>query len=586
MIKAETTRILKKYLDVLLILIGILSVILLLLVIGFRLTPRQLSDVGTIINFIIIFYIIQEGLRWLFAAELLKYIRDRLFDNCLALILLLNLLFPSTSINIVTILMPQFTIKELTIIYIGIIQSVIIFTILLKILRYNYLFSKIKIHPGAIFALSFAFLIISGSLLLMLPKATPEGNTIKYIDALFTSTSAVCVTGLIVVDTAKDFAPLGKIIILFLIQTGGLGVMTLTTFFATYLAGGVSIHFRVLMKDMLSSDNIGQVTNLLFRIITFTFVIEFIGAVFLYFFQGGSINYFHWDYFYSAVFHSVSAFCNAGFSLYSENLVNVNFYFASVVMLLIVFGGLGFTVLGNLTELFPWRKDKQKFRHRLTVSSKLVIITTIILIFGGAFLIYFGDPFSFNKGLTSGERLFHSLFCSVTARTAGYNSIPIEKLAIPSALVLIVLMWIGASPGSTGGGIKTTTISITLISLYKSIRGKDRVEIFKRRIATLSIQKAFLVILASIVVLGIGSIIFMFIEPDKDAINLIFELTSAFGTVGLSRDVTPHLGDGGKLLIIITMYIGRIGVLTFFSSLVKPKYEARYSLPTEGLMVG
>ncbi|OGU14879.1 MAG: hypothetical protein A2X61_11875 [Ignavibacteria bacterium GWB2_35_12] len=586
MIKAETSKIIKKYLDILLSGIGLLSVILLIFVIGFRLPTWQFNLINELIDFLIVIYILQEFIRLLFVSKLFRYLKDRWFDNTLALLLLVTLIFPSTMIDIVRIIMPQFSIKELTILYIGIIQSTIIFTIILKTLRYNYMFSKIKLHPGAIFALSFAFLIISGSLLLMLPRATPPGNPIRYIDALFTSTSAVCVTGLIVVDTAKDFAPLGKVIILFLIQVGGLGVMTLTTFFASYLAGGVSIHFRLLMKDMLSSDNIGQVTGLLLKIVFFTFSIEFAGTVFLYFFQGGTINHFNWDYLYSGVFHSVSAFCNAGFSLYSENLANVNFYFGTVIMALIVIGGLGFTVLANLTDLLPWRKEKQKLIHRLSASSKLVLITTGILIISGALLIYFGDPFSFDKNLTSAEKFFHSLFCSITARTTGYNTIPIEKLAVPSALVLIVLMWIGASPGSTGGGIKTTTISITLITLFKAIRGKDRVELFRRRIATASIQKAFLVLLASIVVLCIGSIILIFIEPDKDPINLIFELTSAFGTVGLSRDVTCHLGVGGKLLIILTMYIGRIGVLTFFSSLVAPKYEARYSLPNEGIMVG
>ncbi len=586
MIKSEPSKIIKKYLDYLLSIIGVLSVILLILVIGFRLPSWQFNLINIIIDVIILIYIIQEGIRWILVPELFQYLKDRWFDNLLALLLLVNLIFPTSAIGMVKVILPQFSLKELTILYFGIIQLLLIFSILLKTLRYNYLFSKIKLHPGAIFALSFAFLIISGSLLLMLPKATPPGNPISYVDALFTSTSAVCVTGLVVVDTAKDFAPLGKIIILFLIQVGGLGVMTLTTFFASYLAGGVSIHFRLLMKDMLSSDNIGEVTGLLLKIVTYTFIIEFAGAVFLYFFLGGSIYYFNWDYFVSAVFHSISAFCNAGFSLYSQNLVNINYYFSTIIMILIVLGGLGFTVLANITDLFPWKKDKQKLRHRLTISSKLVIFTTIILIFGGALLIFAGDPYSFDKTLTAGDRFFHSLFNSVTARTAGFNTVPIDKLAMTSVLILIVLMWIGASPGGTGGGIKTTTISITLIALFKAIRGKDRVELFKRRIATQSIQKAFLVLLASLVVLSVMSIMLIAIEPDKDPINLIFEVTSALGTVGLSRDVSYHLGDGGKLLITLTMYIGRIGVLTFFSSLAAPKYEARYSLPNEGIMVG
>jgi len=586
----ERKKKIRFYLEIFLSIIGLLSLITFLLILGFKLNEYELYIIKILMVIIAFSFIIQEFARWFLAPKITTYLKRRWLENLLALILLADIISPYSVVHYLARLSPGLTIKQATLIYLGVIQAVILLAIIVKALRYNYLISRIKLAPGAIFAISFASIIIFGTILLLLPNATPEGKSLSFIDALFTSTSSVCVTGLIVVDTAKDFTLLGKTIILFLIQIGGLGVMTLTTFFAIFLSGGVSYRFRIVMKDLLSQENLSEITSLLIKILLFTVVIESIGALILYLSMGGSFIDFSWNYFGTSVFHSVSAFCNAGFSTYSsglmDNQVASNYYFLTVIMILIVIGGLGFTVLSNFSTLDFSRKKKKRLKYQLSMSTKIVLSSTSILIFGGALAIYITEPFAFNSTLTTGQKLFHSLFLSITTRTAGFNTIPTEHIANVVVLITLPLMWIGASPGSTGGGVKTTTISITLLALFNLMRGKEKVEIFGREISFNSIRKAFMIILSSLILLCIATILLIWIEPDKKPLDLIFEAVSAISTVGLSRNITHYLGSGGKTVIILLMFIGRIGVLTFFLAFVKGAVQPRYSLPKTEIMVG
>ncbi|MFA6571536.1 MAG: potassium transporter TrkG, partial [Bacteroidota bacterium] len=219
-------------------------------------------------------------------------------------------------------------------------------------------------------------------------------------------------------------------------------------------------------------------------------------------------------------------------------------------------------------------------------SSKVVIITTICLIFGGGLLIFGVENYSFSPDMSAFDKFFHTLFQSVTSRTAGFNTLPIESMTAASAMIMIILMWIGASPGSTGGGIKTSTFAVVFLALINQIRGKEKIHIFKRQIPPENVHRAFLIVVSSILVLGIGCTILVWIEPDKQPLNLVFEAVSAIGTVGLSRNTSPYLGTGGKYLIILLMYIGRIGVLTFFLAFYKPGKELRYTLPQSPINVG
>ncbi len=579
----------KKRLDLVLAAIGVVSVFLFFITIGYELSDAQIYAIEIAIFIVAIIFILQELARWTLQKKPLQYLKTRWLENLLALVLILDMIFPGTVQSLLSNIAPGLEISQITLAYLGVIQFIIIGSILIRTLRYSHLISKLQLHPGAIFAISFAMFIILGAILLSLPNSTPKGSSISLIDALFTSTSSVCVTGLIVLDTAADFTLMGKVIILILLQIGGLGVMTLTSFFAFFLSGGVSLRFKILMKDLLSEEGAGKLKNLLKSIFIYTIIIEIIGAFFLYLSLGGSFEQMNIHYLWTSVFHSVSAFCNAGFSIYSAGLMEAqvagNYYFSTIVMALIILGGLGFAVLTDLTLISPLKK-RGIYSKRSTPTTKLVLITTAVLITLGALLIFFAESFDFNESYGFAERLYHSLFLSVTSRTAGFNTIPTGSLTNAVVMITIVLMWIGASPGSTGGGIKTTTFSITFLSLFNIMRGKDKVEIFDREVSPHTVRKAFNVIFASLIFLAIGSTALIWIEPDKEPLDLIFEACSAISTVGLTRDVTPSLGAGGKFVVVLLMYIGRIGVLTFFLAFVRTATKPRYSLPKTEIMVG
>ncbi len=581
---------LKIFLDILLLFIGIVSLSTFLLLIGFRLTQLESLLVQFIIRYVIYIFIFEELLRFLIAANYGRYLIERWLELTLTLLLSIELIFSSTIQTTLQHYFPFLEIEEFTLAYIIISQMLILTATTFKIIRHSDAIASIRLHPGAIFAISFATIIIIGSLLLMLPKATPIDKPIRYIDSLFTSTSAVCVTGLIVVDTAKDFTFLGQIIILLLIQIGGLGVMTLTSFFATLFAGGLSLRMRIMMKEFLSQDNISAVGSLLKRIILYTFIIETIGIVLLYISLKGSTPAFDPKAFYISAFHSISAFCNAGFSIFSENLmapiVANNFWFKFIVTILIIVGGIGFFVLVEFSSLKLFGREARKIRYQLSVSSKLALSTSIILIAYGTVFIFLGELGSNTIGSNFFERVFNAYFHSVSARTCGFNTIDIVNLTTFSALTLILLMWIGASPGGTGGGIKTTTFAVAIIFLWNYIRGKERVELFNRQIADETIKRALTIIFVSVGVLCISSSILILLEPDKNPLNLLFEATSALGTVGLSRNITFNIGDGAKVTLLLTMFIGRIGVLTFLMAFFKPIKEPHYTLPTSIVNVG
>lgn len=582
----ETRNIIKSRLDILVGAIGLMTMTSIIMIVGFYWRESTLAVFIAINDVLIILFLLQEIFRWFLKTNLKEHFKERWLENLAGFFMILTFIFPREILTVTGMIFPEFNIKQLTLIYLGLVESSLMFVFLMEALRFSKNISRININPGTLFALSFLLIILFGTLFLMMPRMS-IGSPLSFTDALFTSTSAVCVTGLIVVDTATQFTPLGKFLIMFLIQIGGLGVMTLTTFFAYLFAGGISVKFRVMIREMLSQDSVVQVRGILFRITLFTFLAEGIGALFLYLSLGGSLFDINREYLYSSIFHSVSAFCNAGFSIYSaglsDNLTVDNFPFLSWIMVLIVLGGLGFTVVTNIFSVWSKENQKKRMTFRFTIASKIVIGTTIILITLGFITSFFAHNWS---GYDFTERLFHSLFLSITARTAGFNTIPTESIAAPALMFVIFLMWIGASPGSTGGGIKTTTFAVNLLALYNLVIGKDKVEIFNREISLESIRRSSMVIIASLMAIGVGIFVLVWIEPDKSPIDLIFEVISAISTVGLSRNLTPHLGTGGKYLIIIMMFIGRLGVLTFFLSFYKPKLNAKYKLPQENLMIG
>lgn len=585
----EQRKTMRRVLDSIVIVIGISSITALIAEFGFYLSWNQLQAIDTGVTIVVALFVAQEILRLLLMARPVAYIHERRPEAVVLILIFLQWLFPEAIYSIGLLFIPDLRVEQLALLSLAATQATLVLSVAIRALRYNQLLGAIRMPPGALFMLSFLLLILGGTAMLLLPKASTSSLTV--LDALFTATSAVCVTGLSVVDTATAFTPLGKFIVLVLIQIGGLGIMTLTTFFALFFSGGISVRERLLMSSVLSESNIGEVSSILLRITLLTFSIEGIGAIFLYISQGGSFLQFDIYKWYTCVFHSISAFCNAGFSLYTAGLydeaVRSNYAHHSIIMALIVLGGLGFTVLSELlrsTQL--WKPRSYRVQHRMSIFSRLSLMTTVVLLVGGTLLLFFVESQHSFRLMAVSDQLFHSLFLSVTSRTAGYHIAPIEALSIPTALIMVVLMWVGASPGSTGGGIKTTTIALAILNIRRTVFEYKYTEVYYRRIASSDLSKAFAIIILSMLFAGTVSILLVYIEPDKSPVDLLFEVVSAMSTVGLSRNITAFMGDGGKVLLIVTMFIGRVGLLTVLYAFVKPVGNVRYKFPEENIMVG
>ena len=431
----------------------------------------------------------------------------------------------------------------------------------------------------------------------MLPDASRGG--ISYVDALFTAISAVCVTGLNVLDTELTFTLFGQVIILLLIQVGGLGIMTITTYFSFYFKGRSSYKNQLLAKDITNDERLDNVFASLKSILTITGIIEGLGFILIFLSWGGEDTRLAERAFFS-LFHSISAFCNAGFSTLSGNLYDIRIRFNYPVHLiisgLIILGGLGFPIIHNLwkyittniSDLFKRVCKKEKYTYSslvIGVNSHIVIITTLVLLVVGTLGFFFFEKEGVLRSAPSDfGKWSAAFFSSVTTRTAGFNSTDTAALSVPTSLMFIVLMWIGASPGSTGGGIKTSTFAIALMNFIALIRGK-KPEYRGREISQQSISRAFAQMTLAILFIMTITFVMILIEPDKEPLNLLFETVSAYGTVGLSRNVSPFLSDSGKLVITFTMFVGRVSLYTLLYSMVKQVQFSKYRYPTEEIII-
>lgn len=429
-------------------------------------------------------------------------------------------------------------------------------------------------------ALTFLLLILIGTAILMLPAANAADKEIVFVDAFFTATSAVCVTGLVVVETATQFSLFGQMVIITLIQLGGLGIMTFATLLSVAVGKKINLRERLLLQETLNQDVFSGVVRLALHVVKYTFLIEFffgsLLAIHLYPAYGQQGIYLgYW--------HAVSAFCNAGFDLFGNYESFVSFRGDVVMnlylMALITLGGLGFIVLEDAIT-------KKSFK-RLTPHSKIVLLASSVLLIGGAaslWLIERGNVQTI-AGLSGAEQLLTCLFQSVTARTAGFNTLPIERLTESSLLVLMVLMVIGASPTSTGGGIKTTTAVVVLMETWTLLRGKTDIAIFERFIGKKAAHKAFAILVLAFSLITAVTLFISTIE-NLPLIKVLFEVVSAFGTVGLSVGITKDLSVISKILLILTMFAGRVGILTFAMLLMSKPRQNRIIYPEVKIIIG
>ncbi len=443
-------------------------------------------------------------------------------------------------------------------------------------------------HNPPIFVLySFMLAIFIGTLLLLLPRATVEGEHTSLLDALFTSTSATCVTGLIVKNTGTHFTLLGKSIILLLIQIGGLGIMTVSSAFAMILGQKLTASSENLIQNVVGESNKVDMLSLLKNIILVTIIFEIIGALLLYStFKKLTINgelLSNFEVIYYSIFHSISAFCNAGFSLFEDSFIGFksNFNINFVITFLIIFGGIGFPVLVDIKRNFM-----EKFRFsRFSLHTKIVLCGTAFLLILGFVSYFISEYNSTMKNFSLIDRIYSSYFQSVTTRTAGFNTIDTSALSKPSVFTSVLFMFIGASPGSTGGGIKTTAFVILVVAVIAMLRGSRDVNIFKRKVSESIINKVMVLITISLTLLSVMIFLLLLIEPFPFE-QTVFEAFSAFGTVGLSMGITPFLSSLGKVIIIILMYFGRVGPLTLIFAISEMKAKTSYLFTEEKINIG
>lgn len=441
--------------------------------------------------------------------------------------------------------------------------------------------------PTRVSVLGFATLIFTGTFLLMLPASSNTGH-LGFVDALFTATSASCVTGLVVVDTGQAFSIFGQYVVLCLMQIGGIGIMTMSTLILFMIGKRPSLAGRAVIHDTFTHGGEQNVYTLVGKIFLFTLIIEGIGAGLMmarFVPSYGILKGIH-----LSVFHAISAFCNAGFSLFSDSFVKYksDWYLNGILSILIIFGGLGFAVLFEIKRSFGQAKIK-----RLSLHTKLSVYTTAILILTGTILILIMEWKNTLHPLPFSSRLLTSFFQSVTSRTAGFNTLAISDLANETLFFLIILMFIGASPGSCGGGIKTTTLATLVLMGVSRFKGLDHTRIFKRTIPDSCTGKAISIILISAIIVIFATMTILSTElgevPHAQTrgkfLELFFEIVSAFGTVGLSTGITSMLSVPGKMLITLVMFVGRLGPLVIAFAFRK-ETRIRIQYAEENIMIG
>lgn len=443
------------------------------------------------------------------------------------------------------------------------------------------LFEKLRFNPAQTIILSFSFFIFIGTVLLILPISLAPGKTISFVDALFTITSATCVTGLMTVDAGTMFSRFGHTVIMLWIQVGGLGIMTFSVLFALFVGRKLSMSESLNLQESYNSNTLKDLFRIIKSVFVFTFIFEAIGAVLLFLSWHKDFPSIS-DGIYVSVFHSIAAFCNAGISTFSTNLVG--YYANSGVILtisfLIILGGIGFAVIYDLSR----RRFNVRDWRLLRIESRFAIVISLLLIGIGTVLFYVLERHHAPQGFSLYYQWLIAFFHSVSARTAGFNSIDMGLITPASQFLLIVLMFIGASPGSTGGGVKTTTFGLVMLGIWNDIRGRDTIHLFGRTITKENVQRATTIFMVSLIIV-ISFFLLLLITEEANPLVLLFETVSAFGTVGYSINFSPHLSVIGKLLIISLMLIGRVGSLTLAFALASQKPQSMYTYPVERIPI-
>ncbi len=468
--------------------------------------------------------------------------------------------------------------------------------LLLKVLtrfkRLTSLLENIHVHPAQTIFMSFLLVILGGTLLLMMPFTAAEGNGLSFLDALFTSTSAVCVTGLIVVDTALYFSIWGKIIILILIQIGGLGIMILSYFTVFVLRRSMSVEDKVLISYMLSDDDMSSISRTLKSIIGVTFLIEGIGALILMigFIKNTSLS--AGSYVFYSIFHAVSAFCNAGFALFTDSLegFNSSLLVSGGIAVLIITGGISFSVIANFKSVIHGHIKRKTTKGSglipvFTLNTKIVLFLSGVLLVSGTFLFYAIEHSGTLKNMSLGTQYLSAFFQSVTLRTAGFNSVSFSNLSSSVLVIMMMFMFIGAASGSTAGGIKINTLAVLGAAVKSAWKNEKDVILLKKAIPSDLVSKAFMILLFGVIAVLTGTFL-LTVTEQAPLENILFEVVSAFGTVGLSTGLTSQLSGPGRFVIIVLMFIGRLGPLTVLAAASTGSKRLNVTYPQADISIG
>ncbi|EIP98212.1 Trk-type K+ transport system, membrane component [Opitutaceae bacterium TAV1] len=585
-------------LNTLLVLCSVAALALFVLVAGWPLEPETHQLVRIATGLVLKLFVFQEACRMWLQRHRMTWLKTRRLEAGLCMLIVLEMILGPRLHGWLNHHFPDIGSGTLTLFILAASQLTLLALICLRALRRNRLLATRRLTPGMALILSFAVLILIGTLMLKTPRATTQG--IGWIDALFTATSSVCVTGFGTVDITTQLTRYGQWIVLGLVQTGGLGIMTLTYFFAHFLTGGVSLRNRIALQNLLSEDNLGQIGTVLGMIVGFTLTVELAGAVAIWLLAGqgsaAATPIVAGDRAFFALFHAVSAFCNAGISTLPGNLTDPALAGIGmkgvlvVIMLLVVAGGIGFPVIRNLHEVVIARiRQRLGLRlatpPRITTNSRVVLVTTAVLLAGGAVLIYItefatgnGDPGALGPWMAA---IFHS----VAVRSAGFNVIDTANLAPATVILTMFLMFVGGSPSSTAGGIKTSTLAVAVLALRRVLLGRPEIEAFGRRISDDIANRALAVLLLAGAFVTLVATTLCVLHPELPALDLLFEAVAAVSTAGLARGVTSQLGDPAKLVMIVAMFVGRIGVLMFLLSFIRRRDHKGYRYPGATIVI-
>ena len=563
---------------------------------GFELTPETADKLNTLYKAVWIVFLADMSLHWLleYADTRKKYRKLAWVLSILLYLTLVPVIFHRPEDNGSILMFWEILHSRL--------YHVVVLSVLSLLQLSNGLVRLLgkRTNPSLILAVSFFIIILVGTGLLMLPRCTISG--ISWVDSLFISTSAVCVTGLTSVDLTTTFTTEGFIVILLLIQIGGLGVMTLTSFFALFFMGNTSLYNQLVVRDMVNSKSLGSLLSTLLYTLGFTLVIETMGMITIWLSIHGTMGMNLEEELAFAVFHSISAFCNAGFSTLPGNLgnplmMNNHNLFYVLISILVILGGIGFPILVNLKEIIFYRlKRMTQFllrKHKVSVKSvqlynlntRIVVTMTFLLLAVGTLILL---AFEWNHafvGMSIAEKCTHAFFNAACPRTAGFSSVDFSLFGIQSILIYILLMWIGGGAQSTAGGIKVNAFAVVILNLAAVIRGSQRVEVHGRELAHDSIRRSNATVVMSLIILFVSIFLLSWLEPTLPLLSLTFEAVSALSTVGSSLNLTPLLQESSKLVIVVLMFVGRVGLITMMLGIVKQKKNTKYKYPSDNIII-